>query len=480
MAATNRAAFLLLSLLSVEAFAQEVPPAPPAAPTPPAAPEPPAQPEVKPTEPLTATPHPAVDVQLSTDPTTVVDENDDDDKEQEKKKKKHHGDIKYSPGHWMRLKLGHHTALRFRMMVEPMMRYTQAFFPTGPSSDASVNMIVRRARVGFQADLAHHVSARMEISAKNMHYEVHNMFGAWKPNKHLELQFGFIKAPGGLERDTYSFDQPFIERSVMTFLNYDHEVGFKAEGTNEQENIFWAAAVMRDPPALPGTDPEDAPQIPTGVEKDDITLAASKWNTSGRIGFTPGDAFEVSFNAGARYRPDEPDFGNIAVEPYDTTVLANRPYRGLMWRVNADAAISQPHWKATAEIGFRRDGKQLAYPDGTVQSEVTLDGHLQAEVFSAVLGVSPCGHYGPAVAAAPLLDGWEIVTRVQGMHVKPVDQPAATLIMGELGLHWQPDRQVRLQLDMALEKFGAYDNTLFNENKDATRVFAQLWAVFSL
>jgi len=466
----------VLLVLPVVALAQAADPAP-TEPVIPAQPDAPTRPDVAP-PPVVA---PVADPPSADDGQDIASDSDVLDTPKEKKQKKA-GKITYKPGHWVKFHLGHHTALRFRLLLQPMLRFSQAFaLPGGaPAPDATVDMIIRRARVGFQADLKSDVSFRFEMSIKNMHFEIHNMFAAWQPTKHLELQFGFIKAPGGLERDTFSFDQPFIERSVMTFYNYDHEVGVQALGSSSDDHVFWGAAIVRNPPPLIGGDPEDSPQIPSGVEAEDITRASSKWNASGRLGYTPGDAFEISVGAGTRLRLDEPDYGEIAVEPYDSTFLTNRPYRGVMWRVTGDLAISQPHWKATAEGGYRRDGKQLAYPDGTVASEMTLDGHLSSESASVVFGFTPDGEYGPAIDSAPLLKGWELVTRVQGARIKPVDQGAATLAMVELGAHWQVNPQVRLQTDFALEKFGKNDNTVLNENKGATRLWAQVWAVFRL
>jgi hypothetical protein len=383
-------------------------------------------------------------------------------------------EITYKPGKWVVFHVAKKTKLKVRVLLEPMFRYGHASTQT----DDTIDFFIRRGRVGFDAEMQHHTEMRLEISVKNMHFEIHNMFLAWKPNHCSEIQFGFIKAPGGLERDTFSFDQPFIERSTMTFMNEDHEVGLMGE------QIFptwrWAAAITRDPPPLPGGDPEDSPQIPTGVESEDIFREAAKWNSEGRIAMTPSDRFEASVRAGVRYRPDAPDFGQIAVEPYDTTFLSNRPYRGLFSTISADAAVVQPHWKAVAESGVRRDGEQLAYPDGTVASETSLGGHLEAASGYLVLGWTPHGHYGAAIDAAPLRDGWEIVSRFQFEYVKPVDQAAATLVMGELGVHWEPWPELRLQADMALEKFGPNDNTFLNENKDGTRLWAQLWAVMKI
>lgn len=401
----------------------------------------------------------------------------DDDQPRHHKKKKNKRDITEEPGRWLVFDGPRKFKMRFRILLEPMMRLGHV----SVIPDWTTDMIIRRGRVGYELQLEKDLGMRFEIDVKNMHFEIHNMYGWWKPKKHLELQFGFIKPPGGLERDTFSFDQPFIERSVVTFLNYDHEVGAMLLGTIDHKRWRWAAAITRDPPQLPGGDPEDSPVMPSGVEKEDVTRAISKWNAEGRFIASPNDNFEASIRTGFRFRTDEADFGEIAVEPYDTTFLTNRPWHGVWWSTSADVAVVQPHWKAVAEGGFRRDGVQLEYPDGTAASEREVNGgHLHSWNGYAVFGYTPNGHYGPAVHAAPLLDGWEIVTRVNAARVNPVDQPVATMWSIEGGLHWEATPHLRLQADFAYERFGKYDFTYLNENLDAQRIWIQTWAVVKI
>lgn len=425
-------------------------------------------------------PDPTTDVTTEESPDatrTATDSPPDKDKDKDQTK----DDIfDYKPGRWLTLKLPHHTHLKFRLMLEPMFRYSHRLPPSGVLTDDSVDMIARRGRVGFQVDAPHDMGFRFEISMKNMHYEIHNMFGYWKPRWNMELQVGFIKPPGGLERDTFSWDEEFIERSVITFYNRDHEVGAKLEGTNCDKTIRYAASVSREQPPLSGGDPEDTPAIPSGVEKEDITRAASKWNSAARVAYVPSKKFEVSVNGGVRLRMDEPDFGEIAVEPYDSTFMANRPYRGVMIHTGADVAVVQPQWKLQVEGAFRRDGKQLAYPDGTVASEVTLDGHLSSEAAYLIFGWTPNGKWGQAIDAAPLKKGWALVTRLMAERIKPVDQPAVTFGSVELAWHDEVNDHVRIQVDMAVQKFGKYDFTVQNENLDMIRLYGEVWAQFRL
>lgn len=393
-----------------------------------------------------------------------------------KEHRKAKGKITYESG-WLELHGPKPLKLRTRLLLQPMARFGQA----SNVPDFTMDMVIRRARLGFDATIQKHIGMRFEISVKNMHYEIHNMYGWWKPKKHLELQFGFIKAPGGLEREAFSFDLPFIERSVVTFLNYDHEVGAKLEGSSDDKHWRWAASVTRLPPALGGGDPEDSPVIPMNVEAEDLTRPISKWNAAGRVIASPSDRFEASIRTGLRFRPDEADFGEIAVEPYDTTYLTNRPWHGIWVSVSGDVAVVQPHWKAIAEGGFRRDGQQLEYPDGTITSEREVNGkHLFATVGYLVFGYTPNGTYGAAVDAAPLLSGWELVGRVNGARVNPADSGVATMYSFELAAHWEVSPHVRLQADIAWEKFGKNDVTLFNENRDGTRIWAETWATLRI
>lgn len=478
----SRAVLVILAFVPLRVYAQPQPTQPPSDATAPA-------PAPAPTPTPTPTPMPppeAVtrDNDVKAEPPLVPgktspehpSDDDDDDATPNKHKKPKKKDITYKHG-WLEFHGPQKTKLRLRLVLQPMARLGQA----SNVPDYTMDMIIRRARLGFDATIQKGVGLRFEIDVKNMHYEIHNMFGSWKPKKNLELQFGFIKAPGGIERDNYSFDLAFIERSVVTYLNKDHEVGLKLEGSWCEKRWRWAASVMRDPPVQGGGDPEDSPVIPMNVEKEDLTRPISKWNAAGRVIAAPSDAFEASVRMGLRFRPDEADFGEIAVEPYDSTFLTNRPWHGVWVSVSGDAAVVQPHFKAVVEGGFRRDGQQLEYPDGTISSQREINGgHLLAEVGYVVLGFTPDGEYGAAVDAAPLLKGWEIVTRVNAARIKPVDQGAARMVSVELGVHWEVSRHVRLQADFAYEKFGTNDHTLRNENLGGTRIWAQTWATLRL
>jgi hypothetical protein len=383
--------------------------------------------------------------------------------------------IKHVPGRYVQFRADDKSRYRLRIVVQPMFRYTHV--STLP--DDAVDLIIRRARFGIDARLPGHTRLKFELQIKNMHFGLSNMYGTWKPNPHTEIYAGFIKAPGGLERDTYSFDEPFIERSFVAFFTYDHEMGMKVEGDLPNTPIFYALSLTRNaPPAVDGGDPEDMPVYPPGVEVDDITRSPSKWNTNGRVGVASEQLFEASVSWGARFRtePEEPDFGDRLAEPYDSGVTNPRPYRGVMLRAQADTAFSLPHFRIMTEGGFRRDGQQLQI-DQTTGARTLLDGHLTAAVGYLTFGFTPNGHYGPAYANAPLIDGWEIITRVEGGQIKPVDIGVVRFVAVTSGIHWEPTRQLRLQTDFGYQR---YNSNAELTNRGATRLIGQVWAAWRI
>ncbi|MCE9578503.1 MAG: OprO/OprP family phosphate-selective porin [Deltaproteobacteria bacterium] len=383
--------------------------------------------------------------------------------------------ITYKPGRYVQLRSTDGSKLRLRLVVQPMMRFTNV--STLP--DVTANMIIRRARLGFDARLPHATRVKFELQIKNMHFGLSNLYGTWKPSKQTEIYAGFIKAPGGLERDTYSFDEPFIERSVLAYFTYDHEMGVKVEQENADATRFWAASVTRTaPPAVDGGDPEDAPVYPPGIDPDDISQSSSKWNLAARAGIAPSRDFEASIHAGSRLRLDdaEPDYGDRVAEPYDSGFVDPRPWYGVNFNVAADVAITRPHLRLMVEGGVRRDGHALAI-DLTTGAQTKLDGNLNAEMGYVVFGWTPHGEYGAAVDNAPLHGGWEIITRLEGARVKPADKGAITFVGLTTGVHWEPTPQVRLQADLGLQK---YNKNAEDNNTDATREILQLWASWRL
>ena len=97
-----------------------------------------------------------------------------------------------------------------------------------------------------------------------------------------------------------------------------------------------------------------------------------------------------------------------------------------------------------------------------------------------MVGWTPYGHYEPAIDNAPLRHGWELIARVEGTHIAPAagDGNATTWWSATLGFHWEVFEQLRLQADVAYEKFDA--NAEPQAQVKADRVFGQVWATFRL
>lgn len=417
------------------------------------------------------------------------------DETPEKPKKGKKGKITYKPGRWVHFHFAGKNELSIRATVQPMLRYGQLFAdrPAGVSpdaTDATVDMIIRRARLGFKGDLAHGIGFKWELQIKNMHMGLSNMYGIWKPDHEHQIQFGFLKPPGGLERDAYSFDEPFIERSVVAGLTLDHEMGGKAVGWEAEHTWMWQASITRNaPPAVDGGDPEDAPKAPPGGELEDLTRPGGNWNAAAEAAFAPSDTFEVGARAGIRYR-EEIDPGDRIAEPYDTAIAEPRAWKGFMFSAQAHIAQVGPNYRVMAEGGFRRDGHAMAFAVPPTIMNTDVAGHMTAAMAYVIAGYTWNGHYGPAVDAAPLLDGSEITLRVEGMHANPpegatnfdgVPLQGNTLnwFAGTLAYHWEVTRNLRLQWDFALER-GAKAEVFGGLRQDFTRIFGQFWATFRL
>ncbi len=465
------------------ATGETTPPAPPIAPVAPIEPIPPADPTppqavpppVDVREPAVAAGVPPVD----SDNGSVIDDDYPLDGEKHKKPK---GIINYKPGRYIEFRASKQTRVRLRLTVQPLARYTNV--STLP--DAQIDTLIRRARFGFHVKLSETTGLKWELQVKNMHLGLSNLYGEWAPGKRLQLVAGFIKAPGGLERDTYSFDEPFIERSVLAFFTYDHEMGVKLSGWTPHHEQFWAAALTRNAPfGVDGGDPEDKPLYPANVEPDDITRSSSKFNSAGRVGIAPSDAIEASVNVGGRFRLDdkEPDYGDRVAEPYDSSFVAARAWTGAMIHASADVALSQPHWRLMAEGGVRRDGQQLSV-DLATGALTKLNGHMNAEMGYLVFGWTPNGHYGPAIENAALKDGWELVVRVEGARVKPVDISRPITFVGvTTGFHYEVSPQLRLQADFGFQRYSSNaenTNVATALDSNSKRYLAQLWATWRL
>ena len=386
---------------------------------------------------------------------------------------KHHGHVHHEPGlglEWV----ASHARLRLGLAVQPLARYGHVSIPSPDTMDTQV----RRARVTFDAELVHGAGLRVDLQAKNEKLGIADLYGRWALDEHIEIQGGFLGAPGGLERDTNPFDLPFSERSSLASLTHDREIGLKLVG--HQQGQFWMMSVTRDAPfGIGGDDPDIAPTYPPGTNPIVINRSVTKWNQAARIGVAPSDEFEASLGWTFRFRESAPDYGDPAYEPNGSVLLDAVPYRGTSIRLGADAAVSEQHFRLLVEAAYRRDGDALAY-DGTSGLESTLPGHVWWTGGYTTIGWTPQGRYGRAVDGAPLQWGWELLARFEVLEVKPVEAFAATLFATTVGWNWVATPQIRIQADASLQSFGDFDQTRLMDNAGATRFYAELWATWRL
>jgi hypothetical protein len=386
--------------------------------------------------------------------------------------------IVHRPGDGVTFIAGDDSRYRLRMAIAPMFRFAHQSNVT----DDLALLTIRRARFSFDTKLPYHLRTRFDMQIKNTGLTFRQVYGAWVPSRSFGLYVGLIKPPGGLEIDSGVFDQAFTDRSILSgmFTKEFHEVGAKAEGWVDHTRWFYAAGLTRNAPSIEpvADEPEDKAKLPPNAEPEDILNAPSKWNLTGRFGIAPSKHFETSLSVRARLRPEfeEPDYGETFAEPYEDVLVTQRPYYGVSMHVLADAGVSVEHFRLLAGVGYRQDGQQLdvSFTTGAVKK---LDGHLSIEAGQITLGYTPFGHYGPARKNAPLLDGWEILGRIEGARIDPVDIAAVLYLGMYAGINWQVHPEVRLQLDYALEMFNDHAE---NGQAGAKRHVVNLWSVFRI
>jgi hypothetical protein len=404
----------------------------------------------------------------------VAHDADDEDEGQgeDEDEHRHHGHTHHEPGlgiEW----IASRARLRLGLVVQPMARYGHDSIPSPDTMD----LTVRRARVAFDAEVSHGTGFHIELQAKALELGLADLYGRWALDEHIEIQAGYLHAPGGLERDTNPFDLPFLERSTLASLTRDREIGLKLVG--HQENQFWQVSITRDAPlGFGGDDPDIAVPVPHGVDADKVARSATTWNQAARVG-TATDDFAVAFDWTLRIRNSQADYGDPPYEPMGTVFLNPRPYRGTSIRLGLDTALAEEDFRILGEVGFRRDGQQLSY-DGQSGVESRLPGHEWWTAGYLTVGWAPHGGYGRALDGAPLQWGWELLARFEAIKVKPVDAFGATMYAETVGWNWVATRQIRIEADATLQTFGEFDQTLTQDNANATRFYAELWATWRL
>jgi hypothetical protein len=504
----SKLAFFALSLvLPAAAFAQPAPPTPPTPPTPPSPPaggttQPPPTDQSTPPptdatkdQPATTVPAPgdAAANASSGNPTkspATKEAGDEDgqwddtgpvnpDKHKKHKKKKGELSGKYIPRKGLELAVDK-MKLRLRFAMQPVFRSSYSWCPDGgaPCSapDATAAWNVRRARAGYDVRLPHHTRLDFELQIKNQVLFIKNAYAETRLGDRVELSAGLIKPPGGLERDASTFDKPFPERSAVANLTHDRELGVKLAGSfDEDEKVQFGVSLAKNRPG--NADAEDVSAPPIGIDPDDLTVDPAAWNFQTRVAYVPTDAFEIGYEAGFRNSGDL-TLGDTTAEPFDSAVWKPRPYKGVNVHGSIDTAYVIPHAKFMLEGGMWRDGKManLMYADGTSTLPALVGTHHVAAVGYFDFGYTS-GHYGRAIDAGPLLDGWEWVTRIEGLTAKPGedgDSHFGGFFGVTSGIGYQPQPQLHLQVDAGYQKFTDHVNAYDARQQ---RLWLELWAL---
>ena len=316
---------------------------------------------------------------------------------------------------------------------------------------------------------------------KNLHLGFTHFYGSWSPSKDLEVDVGFIKPPGNIERKVNVWETPWIERGVVSaWVSIARVMGVMVTGTSADRTWFYQAAISKAVPrGLDGAESEDQPPPRAGaIDADDAIKGAGQMNFDGRLEWDPNKDLAVGIFGGVRFR-DDGDPGDNVPEPFDTPIAIAHQYIGVMVHGGLDLVVRQPHWRLVAEAAGRRDGEAADLNDDGTRAT----GNQYGLLGDLTVGYTPNGKYAAANKYAYLKKGWEILTRVNVARiVQPGNEPAgfggvARFAGVEAGWAYQVHKQLKLQVDASYQWFGS---DAFGKNAGSQRVWGEVWAIWKL
>ncbi|HWU91507.1 MAG TPA: hypothetical protein VN253_29770, partial [Kofleriaceae bacterium] len=397
---------------------------------------------------------------------------DGDDDRGDPKHAKHKMRIEYEPRRGITIRSGK-TRVRLFLGVETVLLYGHCSGPMCESSDLAT-MHVRRARLALEAKLKHHLSIDFALQVKNEILVLKKASFSWK-HDHLTLTAGFLKPPGGIERDASTWIKPFPERSVVANFKQDRVTGLMASRWVADHKVRLQGAAGRPPAGnFDAFEPEDVVLPPASVEPEDLTHDPANWDLFATAAYVPSDSFELGLNATTHIAPDAGKGPNFA-EPYETKIAKPVYFKGAVLAGGADVSWHGANVRASAEIVGFKSGETIPHTDAMgIPLEPTRAKRGVAGY--AVLGFTPNGKYGPAIQNSPLLEGYQFLLRGEFLTVSPGGdgQANSTARFGSVtgGIEWQAEKQLRLQFDVAVQK---YNEAVDPANHNAWRVYTELW-----
>ncbi len=392
------------------------------------------------------------------------------DNEGKKHKKKQKFKITYKPGTGLTMQADK-TKLTVFLGIETVMLEGHCIGSSCAASDG-LTLHVRRARFSVEAKLPNHLRIDFGLQIKNEILVLKNANLAWKSGD-LTVKAGFLKPPGGLERDSSTWLKPFPERSVVANFKQDRIIGLMATRWFADRSFRVQGAAGHPPTGnFDAFEPEDVVKPPKGVEAEDLTKDPGNWDLFLTGTYEPSENFEISLNATAHTSPDAGRGPNFA-EPYETKIVTARFIKGTFLGGGSDVSWHGDHVRASAEIVGFRSGETIPHTDDLGNPlEPTKAERGVAGYF--VFGATPNGHYGRALDNSPLRGGWQWLLRGEFLRVTPGEHSGDALFMsGTTGVEWQVNEQLRLQADVAVQK---YNGAVIDTNRDVWRIYSEVWA----
>jgi phosphate-selective porin OprO and OprP len=345
----------------------------------------------------------------------------------------------------------------------------RAFFNDGGGTVGKNTFLIRRARPIFTGTVFHDFDFNFTPDFGGTTVQIFDAFLNYRFNPELQVEAGKFKSPVGLEAlqaDTWT---SFNERSIVTDLAPNRDIGVELHGDLFGGVASYAAGVFNGTPDYNGTT--------VNQDVDDNKAFAGRvffqpWKTSKinalqGFGFGVGGSYETDRNTASDLTPGYRTDGQQNFFTYATGVIAN----GNHWRISPQGYYYYGPFSLLGE--YLISDQEVSRTTGTLASadlqntawEISAGWVLTGEAAS-YNGVTPLHPFNPRNGQ---WGAWQVVARYADLDID--DAAFATVPFAaagsaseakawSVGLNWYLNRDIRVN--------ASFSRTTFERGSTAT------------
>jgi len=325
--------------------------------------------------------------------------------------------------------------------------------------------LLRRARPIITGTVFHDFDFNFTPDFGGSTVQIMDAYLNYRYNPELQLEAGKFKSPVGLEQLQSDAFLLFNERSLVTDLVPNRDLGVELHGDLFGGAASYAAGIVNGAPDYNGT------TVNSDSDNDKAfagRLFFQPWKTTGvdwlqGLGFGVGGSYESDRNGAAGLTPGYTTDGQQKFFAYTNSVVAN----GQHWRVSPQGYYYYGPLGILGEYVVSdqdvKNGAALADLQNTAW-EVSASWVLTGEDAS-YNGVTPCHPFNPWAGG---WGAWQVVGRYEELNVDQSAFPtfasstasASSAHAWSAGLNWYLNRNIRVNASFSHTMFSDYTGTV--------------------